>query len=224
MGQVIPEPLHENVSPLLLAAGDWPDPDSLRSIAKLREEAEEPDEIEVDRSEQSALADGIKLCHGALRNEPIAERIYWDDGEKLYYKLGYKPPEEPPKDGDKYEAWKKWSGWATFAPGDPDGPVFRLLARCEEPAESLDYEGLAGLWGAVLTNKLRDEVTRSEEVTSFFPGAEGPDHVAGITDLDTAGFGSAYQYMYSYTDGSEILLAFQMIPHATADSMGVRPR
>lgn len=224
MADVIPESIQDTLEPFLVRAGRWPEPDTLTRPMDDREEAEDPDTIEIDPSLEGNLLDSVKLVHGALRNEPAEERLFWSaDRKDYYYKLFRKELEDPPEDGDSFAPWLQWQGWASWAPIKGNLKGFCIQARHDASRAPVDLEVAQELLGEVLTNKLRDELLDEAAEVVCYPGFEGPEHCAGSVALNVAGLGAQFPYLFFYTDGQQLLVAMQTIAHEPFGASGIVP-
>ncbi len=224
MADVIPDSVKDTLEPFLVRAGKWPGADEISRPLDDREEAEDPEAIEIDSSLEGSLLDSVKLVHGALRNDPAEQRLYWTADQKdYYYKLFRKELEDPPEDGDKFAPWLQWEGWASWAPIKGNLKGFCIYARHDASRAPVDLEVAKELLSEVLTNKLRDELLSETVQIICYPGFEGPEHCAGSVALPVSGFGSRFPYLDFYTDGQQIVIALQTIAHEPFGAAGIVP-
>lgn len=216
MANLIPRQLRPDLSPLLVAAGEWPMVSRLtRPLDERRAalEAERPKLVADPARARQLLESARDLLHPALLDEPEDDRLHWTPAPErdLYLRLRRQPRPDPKL--DPYAAWSAWSGWASWAPaklGPPALCVHAWLSKRLGPADA----SLGPMLERVLRPALAGELKAPATTRTPSPAVNGPDHHVEMFILSEQGFGVAYPYVYAYTDGERLVLALQPVAHA----------
>jgi hypothetical protein len=217
VANLIPRQHRPDLSPLLVAAGEWPVVSRLTRPSDERRAAPvaEKEKLRPAPSRARQLLEAARdLLHPALLDEADEDRLHWTPAPErdLYLRLRHVPRPDPTL--DPHAAWSAWSGWASWAPSKDVRPAFCVhawVAKRLGPADA----SLSPMLEQVLKPALADELLRGPRTTRApSPAVHGPDHHAALFILSEAGFGVAYPYVYAYTDGERLVLAVQPLAHA----------